>query len=217
MSSLNAQYRVAKRRDYRLGKRADKQAETRMRIVEAAVELHSTLGPMRTTVSQIAERAGVQRHTYYAHFPVERDLFLACSELALERDPLPDLEVLRAIPTGRDRVRGGLEQFYGWFERNTQQAGCILRDAEDHAITREMVELRWRPVFREAAQVLGKGLGERSRLLLGVALDFACWRTLAQTLTSDKAAALMTNAIVNLGRPFGAAPSAWRSKQDRSI
>ena len=198
MSSLGAQYRAAKKREYRLGKRADKQAETRMRIVEAAVDLHSTVGPARTTVSQIAERAGVQRHTYYAHFPVERDLFLACSGLALERDPLPDLDVLRAMPAGRDRVRAGLEQFYAWFERNAEQAGCVLRDAEDHAITREMVELQWRPVFRKAAQVLGSDLGERSRLLLGVALDFACWRTLAQTLTSHEAAALMTNAIVSL-------------------
>ena len=71
MSISSAQTRAAKseKRTYRLGKRAEKQQETRRRIVEAAVDLHSTLGPARTTVAQIAERAGVQRHTYYAHFP----------------------------------------------------------------------------------------------------------------------------------------------------
>src|SRR5213080_4398518 len=99
-----------KARGYRLGKRAHKQEQTRLRIVEAAVELHCSVGPARTTVSQIAERAGVQRHTYYAHFPDERSLFLACSGLAMERDPLPDVERWLTVSAGGERVRVGLEQ-----------------------------------------------------------------------------------------------------------
>ena len=66
-------------RTYRLKRRAERQDETRHRIVEAAVALHTTVGPARTTVSAIAERAGVQRHTFYRHFPDERSLGLACS------------------------------------------------------------------------------------------------------------------------------------------
>src|SRR6478735_1547868 len=104
MSISNAQPGVAKR-PYRLGRRAAKQDETRQRIVEATVELHSTIGPARTTVSQIAERAGVQRHTFYAHFPDERGLLEACSGHALERDPLPDAAAWRELPAGRERVR----------------------------------------------------------------------------------------------------------------
>ena len=77
-------------RIYNLKRRAEQQAETRRRIVEAAVDLHSTVGPALTTISMVAERAGVQRHTLYAHFPDERSLFLACSGLAQERDPLPE-------------------------------------------------------------------------------------------------------------------------------
>ena len=198
MSRSSAHRCAAKKRDYRLGRRAEKQAATRKRIVEAAFDLHTTLGPARTTVSQIAERAGVQRHTYYAHFPEERDLFLACSGLALERDPLPDLEALRAMPAGRARIRRGLEEFYGWFERNAREAGCVLRDAEDHSLTREMVELRMTPVFREAAEVLGQGLKPRSCALVGLALDFACWRNLAQSMNSPEAAELMSEAIGNI-------------------
>ena len=190
--------RAAKKRGYRLGRRAEKQEETRRRIVEAAVELHSSLGPARTTVSQIAERAGVQRHTYYAHFPDDRSLFLACSGLALERDPLPDLGRLRAIPPGRERVRLGLELFYGWYERNSGQAACVLRDAEHHALTREIVDLRMTPVFVEAAAILGERLGERARTLLAVALDFACWRTLSRTCDTPGAAELMSDAVAGL-------------------
>ncbi|HWT11676.1 MAG TPA: helix-turn-helix domain-containing protein [Allosphingosinicella sp.] len=182
-----------------MGRRADRREETRLRIVEAAVDLHSTLGPARTTVAQIAERAGVQRHTYYAHFPEERGLFLACSGLALARDPLPDVERWRSLPAGRERLRRGLADLYAWYERNAGQAACVLRDAEHHALTREMVELRMAPTFAEAAQMLGEGLGERGRALLGVALDFACWRGLAARCGTEAAADLMSEAVCALG------------------
>ncbi len=195
MSNSNAQLSASKKRSYRLGKRAERQEETRRRIVEAAVDLHSTIGPARTTISQIAERAGVQRHTFYAHFPDERSLLLACSGLALERDPLPEVAEWRSLPPGRERVRQGLSQLYGWFERNAEQSACVLRDAQHHALTQEIVELRMMPTFNEAAAVLGEGLSERSNALLAVALDFACWRALSRTHRAEKAAALMSDAV----------------------
>jgi AcrR family transcriptional regulator len=195
MSSFSARTRTTKKRAYRLGKRAEKQDETRRRIVEAAVDLHCTIGPARTTVSQIAERAGVQRHTYYAHFPDERSLFLACSALALERGPLPEVEQLLAAPSGRERVCRGLQLFYEWFERNEDHAACVLRDADHHALTREMVELRIAPTFGRAAEIMGEGLDDRSRTLLSVALDFACWRNLRRSLSSPEAAVLMSDVI----------------------
>lgn len=198
MSSFDAQSSAAKVRAYRLGKRAAKQQETRRRIVEAAVDLHGTLGPARTNVSQIAERAGVQRHTFYAHFPDERSLFLACSGHAMARDPLPDVDALRAIPPGRERIGRGLAQFYAWFARNAALAACVLRDAEHHALTADMVELRMMPVFAAAGEVIGEGLNPRSRALLGVALDFACWRTLGRRMTIEEAAAMMRDAILAL-------------------
>jgi AcrR family transcriptional regulator len=198
MSSSGPPARNAPSRDYRLGKRALKQGDTRRRIVEAAVDLHSTVGPARTTVSQIAKRAGVQRHTYYAHFPDERGLFLACSGLAIERDPLPDIQQLKTIPAGDERIRCGLEQIYGWFERNSDHAACVLRDAEQHALTGEMVELRIAPTFREAAEMLGEGLTARSRAMLEVALDFACWKRLSRSYDPSRASALMSDAIMRV-------------------
>src|SRR6187551_1537752 len=84
-------------RTYTLKRRAEQQAETRQRLVEAAVDLHGTVGPARTTFSMVAERAGVQRHTLYAHFPDERSLLMACSALTIERDPPPAAEAWHAI------------------------------------------------------------------------------------------------------------------------
>ena len=198
MSISTARTPAAKRRSYRLGARALKRAETRHRIIEAAVDLHSTLGPARTTVTQIAERAGVQRHTYYAHFPEERDLFLACSGLALERDPLPDPERWLALPAGRERLRAGLAELYGWYARNAGQAACVLRDAEHHALTREMVALRMAPALARIMAVLGEGLSGRAPSLLAVALDFACWRALSAMHKPEAAAALLADAIACL-------------------
>jgi AcrR family transcriptional regulator len=199
MSNSIAQHSAFKR-SYRLGRRAEKQLETRQRIVEAAVDLHGTLGPAQTTVVQIAERAGVQRHTFYAHFPDERDLFLACSSLAMERDPLPVLEAAGRLPAGRDRIRSGLEEFYGWYDRNARLVACVLRDAEYHALTREMVELRIAPAFEMARKQLGEGLDERCMALLDVALDFGSWRLLSRTHDLQGAAALMADAVVKVAQ-----------------
>lgn len=194
MSNSDAQNSAAKR-PYRLNKRAEKQQDTRRRIVEAAVGLHSTLGPARTSVAQIAERAGVQRHTYYAHFPDDRSLYMACSAMALERDPLPDLEDLRQVPAGSERVRLGLERIYGWYERNREMTACVLRDADYHQPTQEAVALRMAPLFAAAGELLGEGLNPRAQALLEVALDFACWRVLGRDHGAKEAAELMSDAV----------------------
>ena len=198
MSNSNAQVRAANKRPYSLGKRAEKAEETRRRIVEAAVGLHCSIGPARTTVAQIAEKAGVQRHTYYAHFPEERDLFLACSAHALERDPMPDVGGWASVPAGAERLRRGLAELYAWYQRNAGQTACVLRDAETHALTRETVELRMMPTFMRMAERLGEGVPERARALIGVAMDFHCWRALEQSCTPEQAAALMADAMTGL-------------------
>jgi AcrR family transcriptional regulator len=188
------------KRSYTLRRRAQTQARTRLRIVEAAIDLHCSIGPARTTLSMIAERAGVQRHTLYAHFPDERSLFLACSGLALERDPLPDAEPWREIAEPRERLRTGLLAIYGWYERNSGQAACVLRDAEFHPLTREIAQMRFGPYFAAYKQVLGAGLRPRQRAVLGLALNFFTWRALVQEgeMTTAEAAELMVEAITGV-------------------
>jgi AcrR family transcriptional regulator len=165
-------------RTYTLKRRAEKQADTRRRIVEAAVDLHSSVGPALTTLSMIAERAGVQRHTLYAHFPDERSISLACSGLVAERDPLPDAAPCRRVADRRERLRAGLTAIYGWYERNAALAACVMRDAEHYALTREIVEMRFGPYFAAYHEVLGANLSAKQRAVLGLALSFFTWRTL---------------------------------------
>lgn len=177
-------------RTYTLRRRAERQAETRRRIVEAAVELHRSVGPALTTVSMVAERAGVQRHTLYAHFPDERSLQMACSGLTLERDPLPDAAAWRTIEDRRERLRVGLGAVYGWYERNADLAACVLRDAEHHAVTRETAELRFGPSMAAYHEVLGTELSERQRAVLHLALGFFTWRALVREAGLDNSAAV---------------------------
>jgi AcrR family transcriptional regulator len=184
-------------RAYTLKKRALSQAETRRRIAEATLELHSTVGPAATTISMIAEKAGVQRHTLYAHFPDELSLFNACSGLAHERDPAPSAESWRGIEDRHERLRTGLAAIYAWYERNAQLLAGVLRDAEHHALTREINERSFSPTVAAYHEVLGARLNSRQRAMLHLALSFYTWRALVQEagLKTGAAVKAMVQAI----------------------
>jgi AcrR family transcriptional regulator len=188
--------------NYQLKKRAQRQEETRRRIVRAAVDLHETIGPARTTVSAIADRAGVQRHTYYRHFPDDRSLFLACSGLYLEENPVPDPEPWRSIADPRKRLLHGLSELYAYYERNERMLSNVTRDAEVHPGTAEINEIRFGPTSKAIFEILAQGLGRGSRrerrlALLRLALDFKTWRSLTIDggLDPKEAAATMAAAI----------------------
>src|SRR4051794_32578859 len=97
------------KRKYELKKRAEEMAATRMRITEAAIDLHGTIGPARTTVSAGAGRAGVRRPPVYRHFPTEQDLFGACSAHFTAQHPAPDPSEWRSLEQG-------LDELYRWYE-----------------------------------------------------------------------------------------------------
>src|SRR5918994_1296867 len=117
------------KRRYELKERARRQAETRQQIVEAAVALHTSIGPARTTISAIAERAGVERHTVYAHFPDERTLFRACSTHWRDRHPRPDVGRWLELEAPEQRLRGVLADLYAWYEDVEPELEVLLRDA----------------------------------------------------------------------------------------
>ena len=184
-------------RTYTLKKRAEQQAETRRRIVDAAIGLHGSVGPANTTFSMVAERAGVQRHTLYAHFPDERSLLLACSGLHLEREPLPDAAAWRAIADRRERLTTGLRAIYDWYAGNAALLGCVIRDAEIQPLVREISEWRFGPSIAAWHEVLGVKLDAGQRAMLQLALSFYTWRTLSREvgLKPEAAVDAMVRAI----------------------
>ena len=190
---------MIRKRSYTLGKRAENQAETRRRIVEATVDLHAERGPAHTSITAIAERAGVQRHTVYEHFPTERELGLACSGLALERDPLPDEHAWREIADPDQRLRHGLTQIYAWYARNAELASCVMRDAEIDPLTRDIMQLRIGSRMDAFQATLSRGLrpGRDLNAVLGLALSFHTWRSLVKEggLSTDAAVAFVLRAV----------------------
>ena len=175
---------IPSKRKYQLKKRADEMAATRRRITEAAVELHGTVGPARTTLSAVAKRAGVQRHTVYRHFPSEEELFGACSAHYFAANPLPDLEGWRAIGDPNERLARALDELYGYYERTEPMFSNVLRDADlIDAIRPTLLPLQG--YLAEAAEILAVGRSARGRrrhalgAALRHALDFHTWRSLA--------------------------------------
>ena len=185
-------------RTYELKRRAERQQETRQRIVEAAIELHTTLGPSRTTVKAIAERAGVTRPTVYAHFPDDRSLFQACSGRVRETVPPPDPTAWRSVSEPGDRLETALGDLYGYYERLEPLLENVQRDAAAMPIVAEMNAYRVRHL-EEIRDVLLEawptGGGPRARLqrAIGHALEFRTWQSLVrrQGCPTDEAVQLM--------------------------
>lgn len=186
-------------RKYDMGKRAKRVEETRRKIVEAAIELHEQVGPARASLSSIAERAGVERQTYYRHFPDERTLLSACSGLWFERNPLPDPDPWREIEDPEERLRRGLGELYAYYESNEAMLSSVIRDAEVHAITREMVTQGIGPALAALSAALAAGWARRkkTRAAIDLALSFHTWRSLVREsgLSANQAAALMARFV----------------------
>lgn len=185
-------------RRYELKQRAALQQETRQRIVEAAVELHRTIGPARTTVSAIAQLAGVERKTFYRHFPDSERIFEACSAHYRALNPPPDPHRWLAIQDPRERLRHGLFEAYAYYRHNQQMMGNALRDRELGLPVGDGF-LRHRAAAKEALSTgFGSTARRRRRLnaALDLALDFHAWQTLANSgLDDSQAVKLMTTLI----------------------
>jgi AcrR family transcriptional regulator len=175
---------ILPKRKYELKKRAEEMAETRLRITEAAIELHGSVGPSRTTLSAVAKRAGVERRTLYRHFPTEADLFAACSAHYFTANPWPDLGNWSAIRDPRQRLERALDELYAYYERTEPMFNNVLRDAEIVDSARDaMAPLH--AYLEEAAEILTTGRqvrGRRRHLLTGAlrhALAFPTWHSLS--------------------------------------
>ena len=185
-------------RKYELKERARRQAHTRQRIVEAAVDLHTSVGPARTTISGIAARAGVERHTVYAHFPDERTLFRACSEHWAGRHPLPNFDLLAQTEDPVRRLRRALGEMYAWYESVEADLALFLRDAAVVPANADVLD-EMTAEFAKVADAVARGWPRRKsvRAAIGHALEFETWRSLVrrQGLTRTQAVDAMTGFV----------------------
>jgi AcrR family transcriptional regulator len=190
--------------------RAVRQEETRERIVSATVDLHESVGPLATTISAIAERAGVQRLTVYRHFPTEELLFAACTNHHFGLHPPPDLTSWAGIADPMERSETGLRDLYRFWADIDQMAASVLRD---HEVAPDRVGGGLITFMHAAADLLTApwpSEGERFVLrgVMGHLVHFRTWQTLVrdQGLDLDEALAASLAMVTHAARIEAATP-----------
>jgi AcrR family transcriptional regulator len=189
---------TVEKRPYEKKRRAELEAETRRRITETAVQLHGTVGPSRTSISAIAEQAGVRRSTVYRHFPDEAALFAACSAHWGAANPPPDLAGWESLAEPDERLGTALAQLYDFYGRTEQMMENLHRDE----VTMPLVAHHFsgfHGYLAAAREVLLRGRAARgrrraeTRAAIGHALAFGTWRSLVreQGVDGDQAVELM--------------------------
>ncbi len=173
-------------------KRAEQVEETRQRIVDATVKLHTTVGPANTTITGVAEEADVTRLTVYRHFPDLESLFVACGRRWTELHPPPDPTGWRQLTGLEARGRHALGELYGWYQACGDELLPIVRDhqAMPAATQQELAE-----TFQAFADALVAGSGVRGRArrrlnaTAGLVVSFWTWHSLTTEQGLDTPAA----------------------------
>jgi AcrR family transcriptional regulator len=190
------------KRPYRMKRRAESEAQTRQRITESAVELHGTLGPARTSISAVAERAGVRRSTVYRHFPDEAALFGACSAHWAAENPPPDISRWVEIVDPDERLGAALDELYAYYRRTGDMLEKLLQDEPLVPIVAELMT-PLHQFFDMVTEILMRGRGlrgkarDRVRAAIGHAVAFHTWRQLTGDggLGDEGAAELMRRLV----------------------
>lgn len=185
-------------RNYQLKRRAERQAETRQRIVEATVALHESVGGAGATISAIAERAGVERLTVYRHFPDERALLMACTQHYWTQHPPPDPTPWVAIGDPASRLTTGLAAIYAYHRETERMSLRAFQGMLDQPLLREVLAPQfayWSGVREvlSAGWVRGDDVSHQVQAAIGHAMAFLTWYVLVreQGLTDAEAIALM--------------------------
>jgi AcrR family transcriptional regulator len=205
-------------RTYRMGRRRESLEATRQRIAEAAFELHATIGPAQTSISAVAERAGVQRHTVYNHFPDMTALIRACTEHGLRVTRIPEAAPWQAEEDPTKRLRAGLIELYGYYRANARLLGNVVRDLPvmGSGGSEAFIEHMGGLFGALAAGWTGEDATQRLRMIsIGHAMAFETWQSLTdQGLSDAEAAELMLQLVT--GVEGGGHPRRVRRRGRRS-
>ena len=192
------------KRSYQMKQRAELQERTRQRIVESTVKLHGTVGPARTSISAVADHAGVRRSTVYRHFPDEASLFAACTAHWTAGNQPPRLDLWAAIADPDERLATALGELYAYYRSTEQMMVNLLRDEETMPIVKQLFT-GFREYLAAAAATLSAGRRARGNArrrvdaAIGHTLAFTTWRSLTRDneLSDPEAVDLMCRLVVS--------------------
>jgi AcrR family transcriptional regulator len=207
---LSEQQSPSKNRRYEMSKRTEQIGGTRQRIVDAAVALHGSVGPARTNIAGIADKAGVTRLTVYRHFADDEALFSACSAHWLSQQQLPDPAQWSRESHPLDRLRVGLSDLYRFYRDGNAMLTRIYADvAELPESRRKVLESRndhFRDVLLEPFPEADTN--HRLRATVSHGASFWTWRSLCHDngLSNNDAVEIMSTLIAATARTPSSAP-----------
>ncbi len=197
-----------KSRPYRMRRRAEQVDETRLRITEAAVRLHTSIGPASTSIASVADEAGVTRLTVYRHFADLESLFAACTAHWRARNPPPNAAAWLSIPDVQARARRAFGELYGWYAEHADELYPVYRDTAAMPATAQREREATNHMLADA--ILGRGPGQSAgvaggrHVVDGVArhlVHFWTWRSLVveQGLSNREAVDVAVSLLMVLG------------------
>ena len=162
-------------------RRASQVDDTRRRITEAAVRLHTSVGPSETSFAAVADEAGVTRLTLYRHFSSRDELFAACMSHWRAQHPPPDVDAWRSERSFERRLRRAVDELYGWYAKNSDDLYPLYRDAAftpdaTHRARRENIERMTDVIIGPPAD---STRAHRVRAAVGHVLGYWTWQSLA--------------------------------------
>jgi AcrR family transcriptional regulator len=194
------------RRKYTKRRRAQQEDQTRQRITEAAMALHGSIGPARTTISAVAKEAGVQRATVYRYFPDDEALFAACSGHWAALNPSPDPATWAETTDPAARLRRALDELYAYYRSNEAMLENVTRDRPLVAAMAKPAA-RMQTYFEAVVQTIVAGRPERGharrrvKAAIGHAIAFPTWQSLVRHhgLDDSEAVAIMAAMVEAAG------------------
>jgi AcrR family transcriptional regulator len=164
-------------------KRAASVEETRRRIVDATLDLHTSQGILATSWEDIARRADVAPATVYRHFPTLDELLPACGEQSMQQLALPSDEQIaerfRGTRSRRERLRRLIEELFGLYERGGHVLHAVRRERALLApLQRDHEEIEQRLDALTAAALEPSELGEQEIAVVRALTDYDAWAAL---------------------------------------
>jgi AcrR family transcriptional regulator len=174
--------------------------ETRQRILEATLALHSEKGIFGTSWQDIAKRADVSVGTVYKHFPSLEELVPACGELMYAITRPPSLEDAPQIFAGANSLEERLErlvsELFDFYERGASYIETDFQERQLPAVREWEAYMRATIAGLVREALIPAGPDERTVQAVSALLDFYTFKSFLDREIPKEQAAKTINELL---------------------
>jgi AcrR family transcriptional regulator len=184
----------------------ERRAETKRRVLDAAVDVLVEDGYFNLTTGRVADRAGVSRGAQLHQYPTRQELVVAAVEYLANQRASGLREEVTRLPDDADRTAAALAMFWSQFSGRLFQAGIeLIIAARTDAVLRAAIaplERELRRLSRElAAELFGpravahKDFADVVTLVLNAMYGIAIHRLLQPTAAVKRQLVLLERVV----------------------